>query len=69
MPEYRLANGGDRLQGRVEVKYRGVWGSVCDDDFGQNEANVVCRSLGFNGPVVSCCSLFTVHFTILFFLL
>lgn len=53
MPEYRLANGGERLQGRVEVKYRGVWGSVCDDDFGENEAAVVCRSLGFNGPVVS----------------
>ena len=57
IPEYRLTNGGDRLQGRVEVKYRGVWGSVCDDDFGYREASVVCKSLGFNGPVV--CKLIT----------
>lgn len=52
--EYRLADGSE-LEGRVEVKYRGVWGTVCDDDFGNKEAAVFCNSLGFTGPAVSVC--------------
>lgn len=49
--EYRLMDGTE-LEGRVEVKYRGVWGTVCDDDFGDKEAAVFCNSLGFTGPAV-----------------
>lgn len=40
-------NGTSPLVGRLEVKYDGVFGPVCDDSFDLNAADVVCRQLGF----------------------
>ena len=48
--DVRLVNANDNtnMSGRLEVYYRGRWGTVCHDRFNNNAALVVCRQLGFN---------------------
>ena len=45
----RLVGGDDATSGRVEFLFRSRWGSVCDDDFDDADARVICRQLGLEG--------------------
>ena len=44
----RLIGGIAAFQGAVQLELYGRTGSVCDDGFGNTEADVLCRMMGYN---------------------
>ena len=45
--DLRLAGGDNQYEGRVEMCLHGRWGTICDDNWDNREADVVCRQLGY----------------------
>ena len=45
--EVRLVGGQAKNEGRVELRYKGKFGTVCQTGFNMKAAHVVCRQLGY----------------------
>ena len=45
--DIRLYHSTNERKGIVEIMYQGVWGTVCDNGWDDNDATVVCKQLGF----------------------
>ena len=54
--DIKLSGSSYSSQGRVDLCINGTWGTICSDYFDINDANVVCRQLGYfpYGMLVKC---------------
>lgn len=42
----------DTVYGRIEILHDDKWGTLCNDDFEQVDADVLCNTLGFDGQAI-----------------
>ena len=46
-----MADGTNEYEGRLEILFRGEWGTVCRDNFEMEDANVACKMLGLGRAI------------------
>ena len=46
--DIRLTGSASPFEGRVELCYNGLWGTVCSNGWGRLDAAVTCRQLGYS---------------------
>lgn len=56
--DLRIA-GGTSSRGRLEVFLDAQWGTVCDDEFDNREAQVACRQMGFSNGTDDTTGIYT----------
>lgn len=44
----KLVGSQKKFEGNVEIFHSGQWGGICDDEWDKNEADIVCKQLGFD---------------------
>ena len=50
--DIRLAGyGANEYQGRLEILFRGEWGTICQDNFQYKDAQVACKMLGLGAAI------------------
>ena len=47
----KLVGGESIYDGRLEILYKGVWGTICRDSWSRVNSIVACRELGFGPPL------------------
>jgi len=57
--EVRLVGSYLPREGRLEVKFGGIWGTVCGDAFDDVDAAVACYTLGYGYVSVEASALLT----------
>ena len=48
--DIRLIGGSYPWEGRVEIYFSEIWGTITDSDWTSDDAQVVCRKLGYFKP-------------------
>ena len=49
LPNVHLRDGDGSYRGRLEIRHTGEWGTVCNKNFNNAAASVVCHQLGYTG--------------------
>ena len=63
----RLIGGTNSREGLVQVQHKGQWGTICDDEWDDKAAKIVCQFLGQPNKYVNFVVFFFLS-SILFFL-
>lgn len=46
--DIRLVDGANEYEGRLEICYKGVWGTIVDYNWNIFETRLACSQLGYN---------------------